>query len=117
MITISRPMMMNAIHADARPTETRAMSTPDTSSLSAVVSRNVPSVVVCFHRRANRPSKKSVAAAIANRMAATTYAYCTRYPTSTNAITTGVSATRRYVMPVRKAAARSSGVLTTSQAS
>ena len=110
-------MMMNAIHADARSTDTNATSTPETSSLSAVVSRNVPRIVVCFQRLARRPSKKSVAAAIANRTAAATYAYCTRSPTSTSAITTGVSATRRYVMPFRNAAARSSGVLTTLRAS
>ena len=57
------------------------------------------------------------AAAIAKSTAAATYAYCTRSPTSTSAITTGVSATRRYVMPFRNAAARSSGVFTTLTAS
>ncbi len=87
--------MMNAIHADARPTETRATRTPDTSSLSAVVSRNVPRVVVCFHRRASRPSKKSVAAAIANRAAAAMSVLLVPSGTSTRAITTGVSTMRR----------------------
>ena len=52
--------MMNAIQAEARPTATSAISTPETSSLSAVVSRKVPRAVVCFQRRASRPSKKSV---------------------------------------------------------
>ena len=70
MISSSRPTITKAIHADTRPTSTRASSTPDTSSLSAAVSRKLPSVEVCFHRRARRPSKKSVAAAIANSRAA-----------------------------------------------
>ncbi len=64
-------MMMNAAHAEARPACTRATSTPETRSLSAVVSRKLPSEVVCFHRRASRPSKKSVRAANANSTAAT----------------------------------------------
>jgi hypothetical protein len=45
-------MMMIATHAEARSTSTSAISAPDTSSLSAVVSRNEPSVVVSAHRRA-----------------------------------------------------------------
>ena len=39
-------MMITAIHGDARSTATSAISTPVTSSLSAVVSRNEPSLVV-----------------------------------------------------------------------
>jgi len=57
MTSSSRPMMMNATHIEHRPTATSETSTPDTSSLSAVVSRKLPSVVVCFQRRARRPSK------------------------------------------------------------
>jgi hypothetical protein len=38
-------MITNATHGDARPTETNASNTPETSSLSAVVSRKFPSVV------------------------------------------------------------------------
>ena len=45
-------MMMVAIQADARPTDTSATSVPDVSSLSAVVSRNDPSVLVSCQRRA-----------------------------------------------------------------
>ncbi len=71
-------MMMKATHIEARPTATRAISTPETSSLSAVVSRKLPSVVVCFQRLARRPSKKSVIAAIANRAAAAGVAHDTR---------------------------------------
>jgi hypothetical protein len=52
MIVSSRAMMIVAIHGDTRSTATSAMSTPVTSSLSAVVSRNEPSVVVTFQRRA-----------------------------------------------------------------
>ena len=46
------------------------MSTPETSSLSAVVSRNEPSLLVTFQRRASRPSTQSVTAATANSTAA-----------------------------------------------
>ena len=52
MITSSRPMMIVAIQGETRSTATSATSTPVTSSLSAVVSRNDPSVVVTFQRRA-----------------------------------------------------------------
>ena len=48
----SRPMMISATHGDARSTATSAISTPVTSSLSAVVSRNEPSLVVTSQRRA-----------------------------------------------------------------
>ena len=51
-ISSSRPMMMAAIHGDARLTSTSAISTPVTSSLSAVVSRKEPSFVVTAQRRA-----------------------------------------------------------------
>ena len=66
MISSSRPTITKAIHAETRSTATSASSTPETSSLSAAVSRKLPNVEVCFHRRASRPSKKSVAAANAN---------------------------------------------------
>ena len=62
----SRATMISAIHGEARPTATSAISTPETSSLSAVVSRNEPSVVVTPQRRARRPSIQSVAAATTN---------------------------------------------------
>ena len=51
-ISNSRPMMITAIHGEARPTSTSAISAPATSSLSAVVSRKEPKVVVCAQRRA-----------------------------------------------------------------
>ena len=104
--------MMNATQADARPVCTSAISTPDTSSLSAVVSRKFPSVVVCFQRRASRPSTKSVRAANANSAAAVGMAGLHRSAYRINAITTGVSRMRRYVMNVRNVAARSSAVVT-----
>ena len=61
-------------------------------------------------------SKESVAAAIANSTAAVTYAYCTRSPTSTSAITNGVSATRRYVKPFSAERLAHPGVSTTLRA-
>ena len=69
-ITSSRPMMIIAIHAEARSTATSATSAPETRSLSAVVSRKEPSVVVTSQRRARKPSRKSVPAASAKRTAA-----------------------------------------------
>ena len=66
----SRAMMISATHGDARWTATSPTSAVVTSSLSAVVSRNEPSVVVTFQRRASRPSNQSVAAATRNRIAA-----------------------------------------------
>ena len=51
-INSSRPTMIAAIQAEARSTSTSAISAPVTSSLSAVVSRNEPSLVVTAHRRA-----------------------------------------------------------------
>jgi hypothetical protein len=56
-ITSSRPTTIAAIHGDTRSLPTSATSTPVTSSLSAVVSRNEPSVVVIPQRRASRPSQ------------------------------------------------------------
>ena len=53
-------MMITAIHGDTRSTATSAISTPVTSSLSAVVSRNDPSFVVTSQRRARQPSTQSV---------------------------------------------------------
>jgi hypothetical protein len=44
--------MIAAIQGDARSTFTSAISAPETSSLSAVVSRKEPSFVVTAHRRA-----------------------------------------------------------------
>src|SRR5581483_9297379 len=71
MISSSRATMIVAIHGEARPAPTSATSTPETRSLSAVVSRKLPSVVAARHRRARNPSRKSVAAAIPNSPAAT----------------------------------------------
>ncbi|MDP8958855.1 MAG: hypothetical protein M3N51_06570 [Actinomycetota bacterium] len=52
MTTISRATMMKVTQGDARPTATRASNAPVTSSLSAVVSRKLPSTVVMRKRRA-----------------------------------------------------------------
>ena len=51
-MAISRATIAAASHGEARPTATSAMSTTVTSSLSAVVSRNEPSLFVTFQRRA-----------------------------------------------------------------
>src|SRR6185312_3047628 len=67
MITSSRPMMIVATQAEALPTDTSATSVPDVSSLSAVVSRNDPSVVSIRQRRARYPSRVSVTAARTKR--------------------------------------------------
>ena len=104
-------MMMKATQIEACPTSTSAISTPDTSSLSAVVSRKFPRAEVCFQRRARRPSKKSVTAANAKSAVAVGRAQLGSVSAITSAMTTGVSAIRRYVMAVRKAAARSSAVV------
>ena len=58
--TNSRVMMMTVTHTDARFTETRAISTPLTKILSAVVSRKAPNVEVMPWRRAMYPSKASL---------------------------------------------------------
>ena len=70
-IVNSRVMITSATHGDARWTDTSATSAVATSSLSAVVSRNEPSLVVTPQRRASRPSNQSVAAATRNTTAAT----------------------------------------------
>ena len=84
---------------------TRAMSTPETSSLSAVVSRNEPSLLVTPQRRASRPSTQSVAAAMQNSTVAATV------PSSlssvrTSHITIGVRAILAVVPTARKRAER-----------
>jgi hypothetical protein len=109
--------MRNAIHTDARSTATKATSAPETSSLSAVVSRKLPRVEALAQRRARNPSKKSVTAAIAKSTAAIAYAYRTRWPAMTSAMMTGTRATRRYVIAVRKFEARRSASLTVAPAS
>ena len=63
-------MMMSATQGEARPTDTSPTSAVVTSSLSAVVSRKDPSLVVTFQARARRPSNQSVAAATRKTMAA-----------------------------------------------
>ena len=63
-----------------------------TSSLSAVVSRNDPSLVVTPQRRASRPSNQSVAAASRNTIAAIVSS-----ADSTSAMITGQAAIRRLV--------------------
>src|SRR4051794_23038723 len=103
--TSSRPTITATIHADARSTPSRAMSTPDTNSLSAVVSRNEPKRVVTFQRRASRPSSQSVAAAMTNSTAAT--ASAPSPPSSTRAITTGVRTIRTAVPAASMRAQRS----------
>ena len=62
-MAISRAMMTKPAQAQARPTATRAKRAPATSSLSAMVSRKAPSVLVMCHRRARKPSSQSVKAA------------------------------------------------------
>src|SRR5439155_10217319 len=108
--TISRAMITKPTQADARPTATSAIRTPVTSTLSAVVSRKAPSCEVRFHRRASRPSTKSVMAASANSPAAVASARSP--PWSTRAITIGVRMTRNHVTPSRNRPARSSALLT-----
>ena len=51
-MAISRPMITKAAQAQARPASTRTSNDPATSSLSAMVSRNPPRMVVIFQRRA-----------------------------------------------------------------
>ena len=88
-IVNSRPMMISAIHGEARSTATSATSAVVTSSLSAVVSRKAPRRVVTPHRRARRPSIQSVAAATKKTAAA-----AVSDPARTSAITTGASRIR-----------------------
>src|SRR5919206_1110427 len=104
----SRPTMIAAIQLDTRSAPTSAMSTPETSSLSAVVSRNEPSVVVISQRRASQPSRKSVAAATANSAAAATDGAPGRSPGSAriSAITTGAMKIRNDVPAATKRAER-----------
>src|SRR5437016_3983929 len=108
--TISRAMITKPTQADARPTATSAIRTPVTSTLSAVVSRKAPSCEVRFHRRASRPSTKSVMAASAKSPAAV--ASVRSPPWSTKAITMGARMTRSHVTPSRNRPARSSALLT-----
>jgi len=86
----------------ARSTATSATTTPVTSSLSAVVSRNEPSVVVRFQRRARRPSHQSVAAAKANRSAA---GISKSGPARTSPMMMGASTMRAHVPAAMKRAA------------
>ena len=88
-IANSRPMMISAIHGEARSTATSATSAVVTSSLSAVVSRKAPRRVVTPQRRARRPSIQSVAAATKKTAAA-----AVSDPARTSAITTGASRIR-----------------------
>src|SRR4051812_29741740 len=88
--TSSRPMISATIHGEARFTPSSAISTPETSSLSAVVSRNEPSLLVTFQRRASRPSIQSVAAAMQNSAVASGSASSSASRIS--AMTTGVRA-------------------------
>ena len=90
MTSSSRPMMTATIHVEARPTSSRAISTPETSSLSAVVSRKEPSLLVTPHRRARRPSTQSVAAARQKSAAAINSVDDSSSPFSTSHMTTGV---------------------------
>src|SRR3954463_11986261 len=90
MRTSSRPMISATIHGETRLTPSSAISTRETSSLSAVVSRKEPSLLVTFQRRASRPSIQSVAAAAQNSAAASGSASSSASRIS--AITTGVRA-------------------------
>ncbi len=101
----SRPMMIIAIHGDARWTLTRATRTPETSSLSAVVSRNEPSFVVTFQRRASRPSNQSVDDATRKTIAA-----AVNDSLITSAITIGTATILTLVPAMRRAVARSGPV-------
>src|SRR4051812_34639381 len=98
MITSSRPTMSTTIHAEARPTWTSAISTPETSSLSAVVSRNEPSVVVTAQRRGRASSREAGTPATAN----TAHARPSASGPRPSPITTGTSAMRRQVPAARK---------------
>ena len=82
-------MITATIQVETRPTSSSAISTPDTSSLSAVVSRKEPSLLVTPQRRARRPSTQSVAAATQNSAAAIN-SDDSSSPFSTSHITTGV---------------------------
>src|SRR4051812_45847561 len=99
--TSSRPMISATIHGDTRLTPSSAISTPETSSLSAVVSRNEPSLLVTFQRRASPPSTQSVAAAMQKSAAASGSASSSASRIS--AITTGV---RAILVPVPTASTR-----------
>ncbi len=88
----SRLTITSATHGDARCTATSASSVVVTSSLSAVVSRNDPSLVVTPQRRASRPSNQSVTAAIRNTMTAIVSSR-----DSTSAMITGQATIRRLV--------------------
>ena len=73
-----------------------------------VVSRKVPNALVWAQRRARKPSKKSVTAAIANRIAPATYALSLCGPARMSAMINGISATRSHVTAWRVAEARAS---------
>ncbi len=91
--------MMKAIHGDARSTATSAIRTPETSSLSAVVSRKLPSVDGLL------PSAREAAVEeVGHRREREEHGGGGGRPrtpvrASTSAITTGVRAMRRYVRP------------------
>ena len=69
-MAISRPMMMMASQASARPSWTSRMSAAATISLSATGSRKAPKALVSPQRRASQPSSQSVIAATANTVIA-----------------------------------------------
>ena len=97
--------MMATIHGETRPSPSSAISTPETSSLSAVVSRNDPSLVVTFQRRARRPSSQSVAAAMQNSSGGQRLGVLAALRTS--AMITGVRTIRTVVPAASRRAERS----------
>ncbi len=60
----SRPITTTTIHAGAMSSSTSEMNAAEMSSLSAMGSSSVPSVVISPRRRASQPSRKSVATAV-----------------------------------------------------
>ena len=60
----SRPITTTTIQAGASPSSTSEMNAAEISSLSAIGSSSVPSVVISPRRRASQPSRKSVATAV-----------------------------------------------------
>ena len=90
--TSSRISSRAAIQVDSSETSTMAISTPATSTLSAVRSMKTPSGLTSPRARADRPSTKSVSAAAAKTTKASRPAPGNGY--SSSAITTGVAAIR-----------------------
>src|SRR5437763_11915192 len=104
-------MIASESQGDARSTATSAISTPLTSSLSAVVSRNEPSRELTFQRRASRPSNQSVLATRTKTIADAVQAW-----PRISAITTGVAKIRRLVPARISALARALPLLARSTA-